>query len=167
MSGTPRRKPSRVPELKLTVQYGARSTQMPSHAELRKWALAALRRNAAITLRIVGTREARHLNRRFCGRDHATNVLSFVYREQRPLEGDIAVCAPVVAREARERGISRKAHFAHLTVHGVLHLQGHDHQDERASRRMERLEARILAQFGYPDPYRAEPMKREQRRCGH
>ena len=156
MSGTPRLKPSRAPELALTVQYGTRSAKLPSRAKLRKWARAALRRSASITLRIVDAREARSLNRRFRGLDYATNVLTFVYRERRPLAGDIAICAPVVAREARERGVSCEAHYAHLAVHGILHLQGHDHQLARAAGRMERLETRILARLGYPDPYRPE-----------
>ena len=154
MSGTPRRKPSRAPELALTVQYGSRAARLPSRAKLRKWTRAALKRKANITLRIIGTTEARTLNRRFRGRDYATNVLTFVYREQRPLTGDIAICAPVVAREARQRGVTRDAHYAHLAVHGVLHLQGHDHVRARAAERMERLEARILAKLGYSDPYK-------------
>jgi probable rRNA maturation factor len=83
-------------------------------------------------------------------------VLTFVYSERRPLAGDIAICAPVVAREARARGVSRDAHYAHLTVHGVLHLQGHDHQRRAEAERMERLEARILARLGYANPYGGE-----------
>ena len=155
-SGIPRRKPSRPPELALTVQYGARSARLPSRARFGKWARAALGKSARITLRIVGAREARALNRRYRRRDYAANVLTFAYSERRPLEGDIAICAPVVAREARARGVSRDAHYAHLTVHGVLHLQGHDHQRRAEAGRMERLEARILARLGYADPYRNE-----------
>ena len=152
-SGTPKRKPRRAPELALTVQYGLRSAQLPSRARLRVWAQAALRRSAAVTLRLVGAREARALNRRFRRRDYATNVLSFAYPGQRPLAGDLAICAPVAAREARERGIDRDAHFAHLVVHGMLHLQGYDHAIEREAQRMERLETRILARLGYANPY--------------
>jgi probable rRNA maturation factor len=161
MSATPRRKPSREPDLLLAVQYGVRSGRLPTRAKFRKWARAALGRKAIITLRVVGAREARRLNRVFRGRDYATNVLSFAYRDRGPLEGDIAICAPVLAREARERGVSREAHFAHLTVHGVLHLQGHDHLRRREARRMEQLEIRILAGLGYPDPYGAGKMKDE------
>ena len=80
-------------------------------------------------------------------------MLTFAYPEQRPLAGDIAICAPVAAREARARGVSREAHYAHLVIHGMLHLQGFDHENERDARRMERLERRILARFGYADPY--------------
>ncbi|HUO43983.1 MAG TPA: rRNA maturation RNase YbeY [Burkholderiales bacterium] len=138
----------------LTVQYGLRAGRRPSRAKLARWTRAALARAAQITLRIADTREARRLNRRFRGRDYATNVLSFVYRERRPLQGDIVLCAPVVAREARERGISADAHYAHLVVHGVLHLQGYDHRRAREAKRMERREARILAGLGCADPYR-------------
>ena len=117
---------------------------------------AALSRSARITLRIVGEREARLLNHRYRGRDHATNVLTFVFSERSPLEGDIVICAPVAMREARTRGIGRDAHYAHLTMHGVLHLQGYDHQRRAEAERMERLESRILARLGYADPYRNE-----------
>jgi probable rRNA maturation factor len=151
-SGTPKLRPSRAPELALTVQYGIPSARLPSRARLREWARAALRRNAAVTLRIVGAREARGLNRRFRGRDYATNVLTFAYPEQRPLAGDIAICAPVAAREARARGIGRDAHYAHLVIHGMLHLQGFDHEIERDARRMEQLERRLLAKLGFGNP---------------
>ena len=138
----------------LTVQYGTRVARLPSRAQLKLWTRAALTRDAQLTLRIADAREARRLNRRFRGRDYATNVLTFIYRAQRPLQGDIVLCAPVVAREARERGIGADAHYAHLVVHGVLHLQGHDHRHGREAQRMERREARILAGLGYADPYR-------------
>ena len=151
---TPKRKPSRAPELALTVQYGIPSAQLPSRATLRKWVHAALRRTVAVTLRLIGAREARGLNRRFRRRDYATNVLTFAYPDQRPFAGDIAICAPVAAREARARGISRDAHYAHLVIHGMLHLQGFDHENARDARRMERLESRLLARLGYTDPYR-------------
>ena len=154
MSGTAKRKPGRTPELALTVQYGARCAQLPSRAKLGRWVRAALRKNASLTLRIVGAREARLLNLNYRGRDYATNVLTFIYSGQRPLEGDIAICAPVVAREAHLSGMRREAHYAHLTVHGVLHLQGHDHERAQDARRMEKLETRILARLGYADPYR-------------
>ncbi len=153
MSGTARRRPNRAPELVLTVQYDVRSDRLPSRAKLRQWARAALRRAARVTLRIAGAHEARQLNRRFRNRDYPTNVLTFVYRERPALEGDIVLCAPVVAREARQRHIGADAHFAHLVVHGMLHLQGHDHFRTREAQRMERLEARILAKLGYADPY--------------
>jgi probable rRNA maturation factor len=154
MSGTLKRKPNRAPKLALTVQYGTRSDQIPSRAKFTKWVRATIGKNARLTLRVVGAREARLLNHHYRGRAYATNVLTFVYSERRPLEGDIAICAPVVAREARRRGVSRDAHYAHLTVHGVLHLQGHNHERTNEARRMERLEVRILARLGFADPYR-------------
>ena len=160
MSGLPKRKPGRTPELALTVQYGPRSARLPSRAKVRSWVRAALGgddglpRAARLTVRIVGVREARMLNRDYRGRDYATNVLTFIYSSQTPLEGDIAICAPVVAREAHLRGVRREARFAHLTVHGVLHLQGFDHERAADAQRMEQLEARILQRLGYADPYR-------------
>jgi probable rRNA maturation factor len=87
-----------------------------------------------------------------------TNVLSFVMREKPALEGDLALCAPVIAREARAQGKSLAAHYAHLVVHGVLHLQGHDHETPRAARRMERRESRIVTALGFPDPYKETGM---------
>jgi probable rRNA maturation factor len=163
MSGTPKRKPGRTPELALTVQYGTRCAHLPPPAKLRSWARAALRKNARVTLRLIGEREARELNRNFRGRDYATNVLTFIYSKKNLLEGDIAICAPVVAREAGQLGAKREAHYAHLTVHGMLHLQGYDHARAPAARRMENLETRILARLGYADPYRdaAHPAARK------
>lgn len=151
MTVTTKRKPP-TPELKLTVQYGIRPARAPSAARFRRWVRAALRKSARITLRLVGAREGRALNRRFRGRDYATNVLTFVYCDK-PLAGDIAICAPVVAREATAQHVERDAHYAHLTVHGVLHLQGYDHVRVSEAKRMENLETRILAGLGYADPY--------------
>ena len=105
-----------------------------------------------MTLRYVAEAEARRLNLEYRGRDYATNVLTFVY-SSRPLAGDIVVCAPVVAREAREHGRTVADHHAHMLVHGLLHLQGLDHEAEAEARVMERREARILAGLGVPDPY--------------
>jgi probable rRNA maturation factor len=129
---------------------------LPSPAKFRKWLRAAFIRSARVTLRIVGAREARLLNFHYRGRDYATNVLTFIYSDGRALAGDIAICAPVVTREARMRGISRDAHYAHLTVHGALHLQGYDHERASDAGRMERLEVRILARLGYANPYEGE-----------
>jgi probable rRNA maturation factor len=103
-------------------------------------------------VRYVGEAEGRRLNREFRGKDHATNVLSFVY-EAKPLAGDIVICAPVVAREAREQGRDVAAHHAHLLVHGLLHLQGFDHERDADAKRMERHERRLLARLGFDDPY--------------
>ena len=136
----------------MNIQRRSRAAHVPSDSLLRRWARAALARQAEVTLRIVAAAEARRLNREFRGKDYATNVLTFVYGEA-PLAGDIVICAPVVAREAREQGKAVAAHWAHLVVHGLLHLQGHDHERDDEARRMERREKRILAGLGVPDPY--------------
>ena len=144
---------TRSPRLALAVQYAVRARGLPSQTQLRRWARAALERDARVTVRIVGGREARALNRRFRRRDHPTNVLTFVMRTRPRLEGDVALCAPVIAREARAQRKSAAAHYAHLVVHGVLHLQGYDHQAEREARAMERRETRIVTRLGFPDPH--------------
>ena len=128
----------------------------------RRWVAAALagaRHDgpAELSIRIVGSREGRVLNRRYRGRDYATNVLSFRAELPpgvgSPLLGDIVISAPVVVREAREQGKSAHDHYAHLVVHGVLHLLGYDHQRERDATRMETLETRILASLDIANPY--------------
>ena len=141
------------PRLRLTVQYATSARRLPSRAQLRRWARAALDRDARVTVRFVGGAEARALNRSFRGEDQATNVLSFTLREEGPLEGDIALCAPVIGREAPRQGKSLTAHYAHLVVHGILHLQGYDHGTPRAAKVMERRESRIVTRLGFPDPY--------------
>ena len=146
----------RDPRLGFAVQYAVKTTGLPTPAQLRRWARAALERNACITVRIVGEREGRMLNSRFRGRGRPTNVLSFALGQRPQLEGDIALCAPVIAREARAQRKERTAHYAHLLVHGVLHLQGYDHANERQARRMERRERAILMGLGYPDPYKGQ-----------
>jgi probable rRNA maturation factor len=133
------------------VQYAVPRRGLPSAALLRKWTRAA-RPAGAVTVRIVGAREARELNRRFRKRDYATNVLSFAYGA----EGDIVLCHPVIAREARARRKSVRAHYAHLVVHGVLHLRGYAHDDKASARRMEAREIRILRRAGFANPYTVE-----------
>jgi probable rRNA maturation factor len=133
------------------VQRAARGA--PSSARLRAWALAAARPGFAVTLRIVGAAEARRLNRAFRRRDYATNVLSFSYG---PRHGDLILCHPVIAREAREWKTRLSAHYAHLVVHGMLHLRGHRHARRAAARRMEREEIAILRRLGFGDPYTVE-----------
>jgi probable rRNA maturation factor len=128
---------------KVLVQYAVRRRGVPAARSFARWASAA-RPGMPLTLRIVGVREGRRLNSRFRNKDRPTNVLSF------PLDGagDIVLCHPVVVREAREQGKRVAAHYAHLVVHGVLHLRGLDH-----GRAMEQREVRILRGFGVPDPY--------------
>jgi probable rRNA maturation factor len=142
--------------LGLTVQKSVNSPGLPTDTELRRWLAAALEQSAAITVRFVGVAEGCRLNREYRGKDSATNVLSFGYGNsgrRRALAGDIVLCAPVLRREARAQGKTLAAHVAHLSIHGALHLQGYDHQSPRAAARMEAIERRILAQFGFPDPY--------------
>ena len=146
----------RAVRLSLTVQYAARAAALPAVGTLRRWARAALERDAAVTLRFVGTREAQTLNAAFRGKDHATNVLTFVYDEASALAGDIVLCVAVLRREAKEQGKTFLDHCAHLVVHGMLHLQGYDHDDPRAARAMERRETAVLAALRIPDPY-ADP----------
>jgi len=110
-----------------------------------------------VTLRIVGEREGESLNRRFRHQRHATNVLTFGYDEDDGLAGDIVLCAPVIAREARTQQKTLEAHYAHLTVHGLLHLQGYDHEHPRAARIMEAREVAILRRLGFPNPYEGTP----------
>ena len=115
--------------------------------------MAALEHDAEVTLRIVGRTEGRKLNLDYRGRDYATNVLTFIYPDQPMLSGDIVLCAPVVSQEARVQRRALTAHYAHLVVHGMLHLQGYDHEHDRQAKAMEQLETEILARLGYPDPY--------------
>ena len=104
-------------------------------------------------MRIAGRSEARALNRNYRGRNYATNVLTFVMSTAPPYAGDLVLCAPVVASEAREQGKGLAAHYAHLVVHGVLHLQGYDHVRNADAQVMEPLESQIVMKLGYPDPY--------------
>jgi probable rRNA maturation factor len=137
---------------RLVIQRATRAAHVPSDRRLRAWARAALAVPAEVTLRFVNAAEGRRLNRSYRNRDYATNVLTFVYG-RRPLAGDIVICAPVVAREARAQGKEAQAHHAHLLVHGLLHLQGYDHERPGEALRMERRERAILARLGYRDPY--------------
>jgi len=139
--------------LRLSLQIAAPGAELPSRATLRRWALCALERDAIVTLRFAGSREARALNARFRGKDAPTNVLTFVYDERASLTGDIVICTAVVRREAREQGKTFRAHLAHLIVHGMLHLQGYDHQRPAEARCMERREVALLATLRIPDPY--------------
>jgi len=135
------------------VQRAVDRATLPSSAALRKWARAALARDAHVTLRFVGAAEGARLNGAYRGKPSATNILTFVYDDVTPLMGDLVLCVPVLEREARVQGKSLRDHCAHLVVHGMLHLQGHDHLEERQARRMERRERAILAMFGIADPY--------------
>jgi len=146
----------------VSVRYAVPRRGLPSSRSFSFWvtaALAAARRRSAteLSIRLVGTREGRALNREYRGKDYATNVLSFPVDLPRgialPLVGDLVICTPVVAREAREQGKPPRHHYAHLTIHGVLHLLGHDHESEKEAAKMEAIERRVLAGFGMDDPY--------------
>lgn len=155
----PTKSSTKKPKLTLSVQYAFKPEGVPTRAQFRKWAQGALEQDAEVAIRIVDGEEGQELNRDYRGKDYPTNVLTFVYDDLPPeagLMGDLVLCAPVVEREAKEQGITLEAHYAHLTVHGVLHLQGYDHEDDAEAQIMENLESRIVMNFGYADPYGAE-----------
>ena len=150
--------------LDVAVGYALPRAGIPAAASFRKWVAAALAgriREADLAIRIVDSEEGRALNRHYRGKDYATNVLSFPAELPEglpkgvkfPLLGDLMICAPMVAREADAQGKPRNAHYAHLTIHGCLHLLGMDHLDPREAEAMEQLERDILAGLGVPDPY--------------
>jgi probable rRNA maturation factor len=143
------------PRLVLSLQFGDAShrAQLPRH-RVARWIRAALEAPAEIAVRIVGEDEGRRLNREFRGKDYATNVLTFDYERAPVVVADIVLCAPVVAREARERGIELPAHYAHLLVHGTLHAQGHEHDRAGDAACMEARETEVLAALDVADPYR-------------
>ena len=152
-------------QLEVSVSYGLPRTGIPAATSFRRWAAAACQGRilrADLAIRIVDSKEGRALNRHYRGKDYATNVLSFPAElppgvdMPLPLLGDLVVCAPVVAREAAEQGKALNAHYAHLTVHGVLHLLGLDHDNPLEAEAMERFEREILAGMGFGDPYAGE-----------
>ncbi|RBI51479.1 rRNA maturation RNase YbeY, partial [Xanthomonas oryzae pv. oryzae] len=150
--------------LDVAVSYALPRAGLPSAVSFRKWVAAALKgriREADLAVRLVDEKEGCSLNHHYRGKDYATNVLSFPAELpeglpkgiKMPLLGDLVICAPVVAREAAEQGKSLAAHYAHLTVHGTLHLLGWDHDDDKEADAMEQLEREILADLGIDDPY--------------
>ena len=144
------------PRLELAIQFAVKA-ELPGRAEFRRWARAALQGDVSAALRIVDAEEGRALNRDYRGKDYATNVLTFEYGpdpETGALTGDVVLCAPVVEREADEQGKALTAHYAHLTVHGLLHLQGYDHETgKKDALAMEAVEGFIMQALGFPDPY--------------
>ncbi|SEP40952.1 rRNA maturation RNase YbeY [Nitrosovibrio sp. Nv6] len=161
-------------KLKLTAQYATGASDVPPRSAFRTWIKAALTQDAEIVLRIVDEAEGRSLNRDFRDRDYATNVLTFVYDAVAPdarsgprsngerLSGDIVLCAPVIENEAGQQHKSLAAHYAHLTIHGVLHLQGYDHENDADAAVMEQLEIEILGRLGYKNPYREHQWTTEE-----
>jgi len=152
--------------LRVAVQRAVDRHWLPEAAEIRRWAQAAAGEAYAgeLTVRIVDEAESASLNETYRGKSGPTNVLafpadipSFPADDAEPLPlGDLVICAPVVEREAAEQGKTLTAHFAHLVVHGTLHLIGHDHEEEAAARAMEDREREVLGAFGFGDPYRVE-----------
>ena len=141
-------------KLSLSVQYASDAQHLPTRAQLRRWFKVALQRDASITLRIVDEPEGRELNKNYRGKDYATNVLTFVYEDAEPLSGDMVICAPVVEREAAAQHKDWLAHYAHLTLHAALHLQGYEHGSDADAAGMEALETALMLKLRYPDPYR-------------
>ena len=141
------------PQLALSVQRAVRAPDAPTRNQIMRFARAALTHDANITIRIVNTEEGCALNHTYRGKDYATNVLSFVYEIEPVVSGDLVLCAPVVSDEAAAQSKSPIAHYAHLIVHGVLHLQGFDHETDTDATLMEARETAILAQLGFADPY--------------
>ena len=165
------------PVHRIAVQNPSRSRRLPDAARIEGWASHALGpaggrgavRDAEVTVRFVSRTEAVALNARFRGRDYAPNVLAFPYDAEDGdprVHGDIAICPAIVAREALAQGKRFDAHLAHLVVHGVLHLRGHDHVEDRAAARMERLESKLVAALGFDDPWAAEHPRRATIRSG-
>jgi probable rRNA maturation factor len=144
---------SETHKLSLLVQYASNAKKLPTRQQFRRWVKAALEQDVQIALRIVDEIEGRALNQSYRGKDYATNVLTFVYDDSFPLYGDVVICAPVVAREAKEQGKDLFAHYAHLAIHAALHLQGYNHEKKREAEQMEARETALLLKLGYPAPY--------------
>lgn len=148
-------------QIELDVQVASEAPHLPTDAQLRLWCDVALRQRSApseLTIRLVDEAEGLELNHTWRGKAYATNVLSFPADIPDglldiPLLGDLVVCVPVVAREAAEQGKPLAAHWAHLVIHGCLHLLGYDHIADDEAEEMEALERQLLAELGYPDPY--------------
>ena len=142
------------------VQYAVPRRGLPAPASVRRWVVAALvgrRAEAQVSVRVVGEAEGADLNHRYRGKQGPTNVLSFAFEAppgvDLPWLGDLVVCAPVVEREARAQGKAPRDHWAHLVVHGILHLIGYDHGTEAEAAAMERVEVEVLRGMGIDDPY--------------
>ncbi|MBB3059304.1 rRNA maturation RNase YbeY [Microbulbifer rhizosphaerae] len=152
-------------DLRLDVQRPSRCSGLPSDEQIAAWARAAIgdaRESAELSVRIVDEDESLALNRRYRGKGKPTNVLSFPADLPEelglPLLGDLVICAPVVAREADQQHKEPPAHWAHMVVHGTLHLLGYDHIEDADAEIMEGLETRLLEGLGFPDPYTAKEL---------
>lgn len=149
--------PTPSKRLNLSVQYVCNKAGLPLRADFVRWARAALVGGGEIAIRLVEDDEGQALNKEYRGKDYATNVLSFPYDHEPIVSGDLVICPSVVAREAAEQNKPLAAHYAHLVVHGMLHLQGWDHENDADAQAMEEEETEILAVMGYPDPYLDNP----------
>jgi probable rRNA maturation factor len=154
--------PVTPPTLELDVQVGDEvrgRAGIPARRRIDTWLRSALFADAMLTVRFVGEDEGRTLNRSYRGKDYATNVLTFAYAEHEddPVSADIVLCSPVVEREASEQGKPLEAHYAHLIVHGALHAQGYEHEEDVEAEEMEAIETETLRALGYADPYRVRP----------
>ncbi|MDL5031376.1 rRNA maturation RNase YbeY [Pelomonas sp. APW6] len=143
------------PDLSLSLQFAdpRHRAQLPRH-KVQRWIRAALELPGEIAVRIVDADEGRQLNHEFRGKDYATNVLTFDYSHEPVVGADLVICAEVVEREAKEMGIDLVAHYAHMLVHGTLHAQGYDHEEDDEAEAMESRETEILLALGFADPYR-------------
>ncbi|MBU2954542.1 rRNA maturation RNase YbeY [Marinobacter sp. F3R08] len=154
-------------ELTVDFQQVFEAPGIPPEAHFQTWAELAWQGESPseVTIRIVDNDESRSLNHQYRGRDYATNVLSFPFEAPAgitvPLAGDLVICAPVVEKEAREQQKTIEAHWAHMVIHGMLHLQGFDHIDDNDAEVMEALEVRLLAQLGFGNPYEAEETEKD------
>jgi probable rRNA maturation factor len=142
-----------MPQLDFSLQLASQEANLPSETEFKRWVRAALRVDTSLTIRIVDAAEGRALNASYRGKDYATNVLTFPLTEEPYLMGDIIICAPVVAKEAAEQSKSLLAHYAHMTVHGVLHLHGYDHEVDAQADLMEAMEVAVMKKLGFANPY--------------
>ena len=147
-----------LPALELSLQFGAAVPEshkkLLAKARVTRWMRMALRRDAEITVRVVGAAEGRQLNHGYRHKDYATNVLTFDYATEPVVSADLVLCAPVVAKEAKEQGKTLEEHYAHLLVHGTLHAQGYEHEtNEVDALEMEALEVLLMEAMGYGNPY--------------
>ena len=142
-----------MPALDFSLQLASAAADIPVAAQFKRWVRSALRVETSLTIRIVDEEEGRQLNAAYRGRDYATNVLTFPLTEEPLLMGDIVICAPVVAKEAIEQGKPLLAHYAHMTVHGVLHLHGYDHEVDAQAELMEAMEVAVMHKLGFANPY--------------
>lgn len=146
----------------IDIQFAMTTDGVPAEEQLRQWArlaLAGRADNAELCVRVVDEAEITALNHQYRGKDYPTNVLSFPCEAMPGVDsvplGDIVICAPVVAREAVEQSKPSESHWAHMVIHGALHLLGYDHHEAAEAQRMERLETQLVEQLGFPDPYRS------------